>query len=216
MRRVTVGSFLVLVLLAIACEDIIVKSLADESVYLMAPADTAVSEVTNQIFIWKAVTGASQYHLTIYSPDAQHANAVLLDTVITRTSFSFKLSPTKYEWCVSAGNNTEMTLPTCRKLEVKESLSSREVILLSPAADLKTKDTVHTFWWSVVNGAAEYRLVVVSPDLADVRSIIKDTVISGTSLVMGLSARKYEWCVTAFDSKQTTDASCRKMEVQTK
>jgi hypothetical protein len=207
---------LILVGLVFSCEDIILPNLSEEGVALTAPADSAVSVVATQIFIWEAVTGASQYRLTIYSPDVRTANAVVLDTTIKTTSFTYKLAPAAYEWCVKAGNGTDVTAASCRKIEIKTTLASAKIILRAPADDLKTVDSVHTFWWSEVKGASTYNLIVVSPDLSDVAAIVKDTVIASTSLVLELSVNKYEWCVTASDDQHTTDASCRKLEVAKK
>lgn len=212
MRRKSKVGFFILCLMA-ACSDILVEDISDEVVSIVAPADSVSTYDAEQLLLWDPVEGATEYELIIFTPDLARASSIVLDTVISQTSFRTALIPASYEWCVRAGNGAYSTVQTCHKLIVKEDLENGEVILLAPADALSTKTTKQTFLWTPVSGATEYHLTIVSPDLLAVERVVVDEVITKTSFRVELIPGQYEWCVTAGDGTKVTASVCRKLEI---
>lgn len=117
-RLIRLNLFIGLCLLVFicSCEDIILTDIQNAVVELNTPSDSLQTMETLQMFWWKEVEGANSYELTIVSPDMQAPNVLTLDTIITKTKFSFQLSPGKYEWCVKGLNEGYETSYSCRHL----------------------------------------------------------------------------------------------------
>jgi hypothetical protein len=85
-------------------------------------------------------------------------------------------------------------------------LAGKKVILLAPANNLSTTDRTHTFYWEQLQGAAEYRLQVVSPRFDSIVKLIADTTISFDRFKLtNLDAASYQWRVQALNNSSTSD-----------
>lgn len=78
---------------------------------------------------------------------------------------------------------------------LEKPLEKDSVILLSPKDSLVTSTASQTFYWDLLDGAAEYQLQVVSPRFNAIERLIKDTVMNGTQFTIDLAKGDYEWRV---------------------
>jgi hypothetical protein len=202
-----------LISLLISCDDILVEDISDKEVVLMAPANSVQIRKAEQILLWEAVAGATQYEVFVFSPDLASAKEIVIDTIVTKPTFLVRLPAASYEWCVKASNGAFETNLACHKLIVKEDLSERTVTLVSPPADHQNNKTTQHFLWNKVPGASQYNLIIVSPNLASANDVVVNTTISKNSFSWDLPVGDYEWCVTAMDDEESTPVACNKLEV---
>lgn len=105
-------------------------------------------------------------------------------------------------------------LCSCEDVIVKD-ISGEVVELIAPTDSLNTNVKKFTFWWNGVDGASEYELLIVSPDLDQPVQLELDTVITRDRFLFELPATgKYEWCVRAANSGYVTDYSCRILVIE--
>lgn len=83
---------------------------------------------------------------------------------------------------------------------LEENLKEK-VHLLAPANRIVTTDTVHTFYWEMMEGATHYQLQVVSPRFDSIARLIVDTTIANNQFNLTLHKNtRYEWRVRALNS----------------
>ena len=112
-----------LLLLAIgmlfSCEAIFVENISNATVTILAP--TEGSTVTNGTvnFNWNAVEDAETYQIQIATPTFANASQIVLDSTISKTSFSKNLTVGIYQWRVNASNSDYQTTYTTTSFEVQ-------------------------------------------------------------------------------------------------
>ncbi|GAA3553924.1 hypothetical protein GCM10022395_01830 [Snuella lapsa] len=90
----------------IACDDIIeVEDISNESVVLLAPINEAVLDTLGTTFTWEPLAFADSYLLQVATPSFESASKIVIDTTITKTSFSKLLKVNAYQWRVRAENS---------------------------------------------------------------------------------------------------------------
>lgn len=82
---------------------------------------------------------------------------------------------------------------------LESELTTRRVRLQAPANNLVTTDSVHTFYWELLEGATRYQLQVVSPRFDSVARLGVDTIISRNQFSQTLRKGSYQWRVRAFN-----------------
>lgn len=70
----------------------------------------------------------------------------------------------------------------------EKNLEKQTVILLSPANNLQTELSSHTFWWEEIKQARNYNLQVVKGSFTQVQALVLDTHIVD---------EKFSFCITA-------------------
>jgi len=103
--------FLFIVLVGfVSCDDIIeVADISKETVTILAPTHGSVIDTTRILFSWEAIKDAENYYLQVATPAFQNASQILVDTLITKTTFSEILQDANYEWRVKAVNSDYAT-----------------------------------------------------------------------------------------------------------
>ncbi len=107
MRKILI--YISLLLGTFGCDEVFDKDIADEKVSLFAPANNTeiiASGDTAILFKWNELEGAKNYQIQIVSPSFQAPVLALTDSLVTKTQFSTSLSAGKYQWTVTAINNT--------------------------------------------------------------------------------------------------------------
>ena len=104
----------------ISCDDITEKDIRDDVVVLMTPAADLVSADGDVTFWWNHLEGATEYELTIASPDFDNPQELVLDTIIVKNQFTMTLESRKYEWCVTPINSAYVATANCRLLEIED------------------------------------------------------------------------------------------------
>lgn len=111
-----------LLLLAIGmllgCEAIFVDNISNTTVTILAPTTgTTVSAGTTN-FNWNAVDAADLYQIQIATPNFSNASQIVVDTTVTKTSFSKNMTIGNYQWRVKALNSDYQTRFTITSFEV--------------------------------------------------------------------------------------------------
>ena len=82
----------------------VLNDISDETIQLTAPADAATLEPGTIAFDWDSVSGAENYNFQITTSDFNSSTDVLVDTLLTATSFNQELMIGSYKWRVKAIN----------------------------------------------------------------------------------------------------------------
>lgn len=77
----------------------------------------------------------------------------------------------------------------------EKDLSEKEVQLIAPADSVETEYESLTFAWTELEGAAGYRLVIVSPSFAGAERYLLDTLVEGHRYSCRLQPGRYQWAV---------------------
>ena len=86
-------------------------------------------------------------------------------------------------------------------------LAGKKVVLLAPANNFVTLDSVHTFYWEKINGADRYRLRIVAPSFDSITRLIGDTIIFSDRFTIEMDKGSYQWRVRAINSASVSDES---------
>lgn len=97
----------------------------------------------------------------------------------------------------------------------ESNLSERQLTLLAPSDQQLTEQTLHTFWWEEVEGAAEYNLHIVEGTFAAANALVLDTTITQNMYEHTLSSGDYQWRVNAQNSAYETAYAVHTLFVDT-
>ncbi|WP_458628636.1 fibronectin type III domain-containing protein [Winogradskyella sp. PC D3.3] len=112
---------IVLALFSFACEEIlVVEDISQDTVAILAPTTDSVLAEGIISFSWSELEEAEQYRLQLATPTFENASQVLLDSLITTTSFSKTLEFGNYEWRIRAENSEYQTAYTIQNFTVEE------------------------------------------------------------------------------------------------
>jgi len=101
---------------------------------------------------------------------------------------------------------------SCEDVIVKD-ISHEVVALIAPPENIDTTSQSFTFWWNEVQGATNYQLLIVSPNMQKPITIGLDTLITKEKFQFTLAKGDYEWCVRATNNGYKTSYSCRKISI---
>ena len=111
----------VLALFSIACEEVlVVEDISQDSVVVLAPTSNSILAEGSVTFSWSELLDAEQYRLQLATPTFENASQILLDSLITTTSFSKTLEFGNYEWRIRAENSEYQTAYTIQNFTVEE------------------------------------------------------------------------------------------------
>ncbi len=96
---------------------------------------------------------------------------------------------------------------------LEDDISDDAVILFAPADGVLLDSGSVTFVWDPLEGALDYRLLLVSPDFENPAQVWADTITTGTSFTTSLAAGTYTWGVNAANTAYTTDFFTRTFTV---
>lgn len=86
----------------------------------------------------------------------------------------------------------------------EEDIESDIISLNTPPDSAIVSDYQVSFWWSELEGADSYRLMVVSPDFQNPQRLILDTTITLNLFLYTLEPGNYQWRVTGMNSAYET------------
>jgi len=92
-----------------ACTDIFEKDLSNQTVELLSPTDSLITQDKTQKFWWTLIEGSLWYELQVVSPDFSNTSSVKLDSVLENNNFQLTLQPGVYHWRVRALNGSSST-----------------------------------------------------------------------------------------------------------
>ncbi len=196
--RHLINVFTILALLIFwKCSDFLEDDLEDSEVFLLAPADSAITALSNHTFLWEPVKDASGYNLQIVSPSFTSIQQIVLDTNISGNQFQVTLSPGEYQWGVVAYNSSSSTLQYYFTLTIDTSglLTGEQVVLLSPPNNQNTNETNIRFKWEKNPKATSYYFELKKVTGEHVSSEVLYT----DSVLLDISEGAYIWGIQALN-----------------
>lgn len=206
----------VIVIFTISCDDIIFEEdISESNLIILAPTNNASIVSGNISFNWETVTNADKYQIQIATPNFADAIQIVLDSTISKTSFTKQLLANNYEWRVKAVNSAFETSYFTNTLTVTEveDFTDKEVVLLSPINNLISNESSQSLTWKSVEGATEYRVQIWQPDING--TLVHDEVVSLTSMEYTFLDGNYTWQVRAQNDTQNTLFFSRTLSVDT-
>ncbi|MBC7410097.1 MAG: hypothetical protein H7339_17065 [Arcicella sp.] len=211
-KYITILSVAILTLCS--CEEILMeKDISNKVVNLIAPVNDAQFSSTSVSFTWATLEDATSYHLQIAKPNFTDPIQIVLDTLVSSTSYTKQLNIGQYEWRVKATNSAYETLYTTRTLTVvsNEDFQNNTVTLSSPANNLITKVAAQNLTWETVIGATSYQIQILDSSNA----IINDQTLTTNSLNYTFPQGSYQWKVRASNVTNQTLYTARNILVDT-
>lgn len=99
------------------CEDIFVKDISDDLVYVISPVDSALCTGEKILFVWEKMKGAEHYQIVVVSPSFDKISTtsdIVADTIRAELS----LPEGKYQWSIYAYNSEYKSRKTIRSFEI--------------------------------------------------------------------------------------------------
>lgn len=210
-----------LFVLIASCDDIIeVEDISQKTVTILAPTNSSVLSSSNVTFSWQSVTDADHYRLQLATPSFSEATQIVVDSLVTITSFSTELTPKNYEWRIRAENTGYATAFSTQSFLVEPSedvdISETTVVLLAPAdaVSFGSMDTLN-FSWDPVSNAETYSFQIATPTFENATEIItNETTVTTTFTVSNLAVKSYEWRVRALNPTYQTSYTTQKFTVE--
>ncbi|MFE3872720.1 hypothetical protein ACFX5F_15975 [Flavobacterium sp. ZS1P70] len=190
-------------LMFFSCEEILLeKDISKEVEVLVAPVNNAKFFSTGVTFTWESVPYATKYQLQIAKPNFANPMQIVLDTMVTTTSFTQQLPIGDYEWRVRAVNSAYSTNYVSRLVSVVSDVDfqSNTVVLNTPANNLITKTALQSLSWQPIIGATTYQFQVYDGN----NTVISDQTITDTGLNYTFLEGSYFWRVRASNGTQQT------------
>ena len=102
-----------------SCNDIIEANLSNTSLTVLAPVDNLVTTDSIHVFAWQTLDGSKNYQIQIVSPKFDSVTNFIIDTTTSKTNFTYKLTPKRYQWRVRALNNNSQSPYITRNLTIQ-------------------------------------------------------------------------------------------------
>lgn len=189
-----------IMLLFPACDAIIEPSISKKNVTPEAPVNQYQSTSYTINFWWDQLDHALSYHLQAATPTFDAPNSLVLDTIVTKNTFSFNFNPGSYQWRVLAQNGSSQTSYTePRSFTVNaSSIKQQAVQLIGPANGFLTNQNPITFQWGSLFGATKYQLEIDTSNFANESVLIYNQTIPGQQISFTLPKdQNYQWRVKA-------------------
>lgn len=185
----------------LACDDILEEDIATDSVVLLAPVDSMVTDSFSITFWWEELEGASDYLLQVVSPSFESPFQLLVDTVIATNKFTYTFAPGNYQWRVKGQNFGFGTDFSSRTFVIDSSgnLSSQPLKLIAPENGFITNDTIIKFSWESIPIAEEYLFEIITPP-----AFFQITTETSIEVTFDKADAREEWRVTAFNENSIT------------
>ncbi len=193
-------------ILAFSCDDILEEDISDKIAVIVYPANNIVisSNVVN--FQWQEIKGATSYRVQVIS-DNQN---VVLDTLVTETSFTTAILPGHYQWRVRGENfayYSAYSINASFSLIESDDLRNQQVILSTPQHDFYTKETNITFSWQSIAAAETYTFQLLNvtngSTLVNQQEELTGTIVSITNAII-IQDAEYKWKVKAVNENSET------------
>ncbi|KFF02612.1 hypothetical protein [Flavobacterium reichenbachii] len=216
MNKITITFFYLLIALCfISCEEIlIVDDISEKEVSLTAPANNAVLSFSGVTFSWETIDGADKYQLQIAAPSFENPQQIILDTIITKNSYTQQLNIGKYEWRIKAVNSAYESPYKKRSFEIlnHDNFQNNTVVLLTPSNNLTTKTALQKLSWDAIIGTVNYQLQILDEN----NTLVKEQTLETTFTNLSFDEGKYTWKVRANNGTAQTLYTSRSILIDTK
>lgn len=122
-RSLTFFLTVTLLFLFISCDDFFEEDISDQSVQIVAPANGVEIATPKISLAWKALKGASAYHVVVVSPSFDNiqtfaCDSILQDSLLTNYKVDLTLANGEYQWSVQAKNSGYESLPSYESFKI--------------------------------------------------------------------------------------------------
>ncbi|SHM97124.1 hypothetical protein [Flavobacterium chilense] len=206
---------LLIILSFFSCEEILlVDDISKEEVVLIAPGNNVALSSSGVTLSWDYVKNADKYKLQIATPNFDDPQQLVLDTLVSKNSFTRQLNIGKYEWRVKAVNSAYETAYTKRSFQIlnNDDFQKNTVILLTPVNNLITKTALQKLSWDAIIGTTSYQLQVLDEN----NTLVKEQSTGSTLINFTFDEGKYTWKVRASNGTAQTLYTSRVILIDTK
>jgi hypothetical protein len=178
-------------------------SIKQQSVQLISPANTFLTNQSTFIFQWGSIYGATQYRFEIDTNNFVNQNTVIANTVIPGQQINFTFPKSQvYQWRVRAENDTAQAQWSAVNTLTFNNIPPAQVTLVVPATGTTLSKPV-SLQWSAVPNAVHYKLYALKSDSATLYNSNFPLVLNATnySFNQGISGDKIYWKVSAVDAE---------------
>lgn len=183
-----------------SCKDFIEPSLEKRVITPQAPAENYQSPKYTINFWWDGVEDALSYQLQVVTPDFKAPGSLILDTVVSKESFSINLDPGTYQWRVRALNGSSQTRYSnpLDFVVLQSSIKQQSVQLTNPANNTITNQKNAIFQWGTLYGATKYHFQIDTGNFANENALVYDASVPGQQINFTfLKDQSYQWRVRA-------------------
>ncbi len=193
-------------LILFSCGDIIEEDITNDSIFLTSPQNN--EEITSNVvtFQWNSLKGADDYRIQIFSS----SQSIVLDSLVSNTSFSYQLNQGEYQWRVRGENFAyASTYSMNQSFSVIETsdLTNQQVILSSPTNNFYTNASTITFNWQALNAAESYHFQLINSTTGQTL-VYENQSINTNSITLDAALltndAEYQWKVKALNTIPTS------------
>lgn len=96
-----------------------------------------------------------------------------------------------------------LAMTGCEDLIIKD-ISKKSIVVIAPTPDTATGKHDMSFVWEPLEGAENYRVMLVMPSFETVEYFVSDTTLSGHHYKITLVPGEYQWRIQAINSEYKT------------
>ena len=97
----------------------------------------------------------------------------------------------------------------------EKDISNEKIIILAPCDSCEINSSDIVFLWELVDGAADYKIQIVSPCFEKAKTVIVDTVVNSEKIFLQVPNGDFEWRIKAQNSVFSTDFFLQSFKVDT-
>lgn len=200
----------------ISCSDFFEDDLTKEEVGLLSPVDNYKSTRSTVTFWWNKVDDATGYNFRLVTPSFDSLEYILTDSMVTGNTITLILTPGRYEWGVSAYNNSSSTDLFYRSFTIDStsSLSGEKVTLDYPASYTYLSKTRVSFKWYKIPVATKYIFEIKKND-ANGEAVVPAQFLTTDTVSLNLKEGMYYWSVQALNESSGSLVTGRYLGVDT-
>lgn len=207
MKKKIVGLGLI-AFLFYGCEEVFFEDdISKVTIELIAPVDNTVFDTQHINLNWTPIEGAEEYQLQIAMPSFLNAGQIVIDTIITKTSFEIELSPGEYQWRAKGINSAYNTNYSTNSFSIITLNTNETLKLISPENNLIANNLEQHLSWEAVNYAKNYRLQLWKPNTGGEK--VQDVLVKSTDTIISFNEGAYIWQVRAENDENSTIYSSR-------
>ncbi len=152
---------LVLSLSLFSCKDFVATNISGKTPVLLTPVANDSTVSTPVSFNWETLEGATKYRLIVVSPSFSAMKKYVLDTMVTKTSFSFALDSNQYELklqAINAGYESQILGPVKFKIgKAVVNQPNTKLKLLTPTSEKYVNHNFDgKFSWQAITSGTNY------------------------------------------------------------
>lgn len=217
MKTINKVTFILLSLLALACDDIFEKDITSEITEITYPLSGTIVKSNTVDFQWNKLEGANKYKVQIFSMD----QSLILEKVVEETKLSYTfIAGGQYQWRVRAENfayQSSYSQKNSFSVLISSDLTTQQVALLSPQDNRYTNSNNVFFNWQGISSATTYSIEVINTtngQMAYGANNLTETSVNVNNTNLTQDAA-YQWRVRAVNATSQTPFATRTFFIDT-